>query len=112
MRIPLQLIIPLHTLKTINSYALIDSSADISCINYDFIKKHRLPVSKLEDPICSWNADGSPNKKGDIQYPCTLFINIEGIIQKVVFHVISLKDNVILGLPWLWATNPVINWTA
>jgi len=40
MRIPLQLIVPLHTLKTIDSYALIDSGADISCIDYDFVKKH------------------------------------------------------------------------
>jgi len=101
MRIPLQLIVPLHTLKTIDSYALIDSSADISCINYDFVKKHHLPVSKLEDPICSRNANGSLNKKGDIRYSCTLFINIKGITQKVVFHVMSLKDNIILGLPWL-----------
>ena len=109
MRIPLQLIVPSHTLKTVDSYALIDSGADISCIDYDFVKKHRLPTVKLEEPICSQNADGSLNKKGDILYSCTLFTNIEGITQKVIFHVMSLKDNVILGLPWLRATNPTID---
>jgi len=68
MRIPLQLIVPSHTLKTVDSYALVDSGADISCIDYDFVKKHRLPTVKLEEPIRSRNADGSLNKKGDILY--------------------------------------------
>jgi len=66
MRIPLQLIVPSHTLKTVNSYALINSGADISCIDYSFVKKHKLSVAKLEEPIHSRNADGSLNKKGDI----------------------------------------------
>jgi len=111
MRIPLQLIVPLHTLKIINSYALIDSGADISCINYNFVRKHCLLVTKLETPIWLTNMDGSFNKK-DIHYMCTLFINIEGITQRVVFYIMSLKDNIILGLSWLRSTNPTINWTA
>jgi len=112
MRIPLQLIVPSHTLKTVDSYVLIDSGTDISCIDYSFVKKHKLPVTKLEESIRSRNTDGSLNKKGDIQYSCTLFISIEGITQKILFHIMSLKDNVILGLPWLRATNLTINWTA
>ena len=112
MRIPLQLIVPSHTLKTVDSYALVDSGADISCIDYDFVKKHQLPTVKLEEPIRSRNADGSLNKKGDILYSCTLFTSIEGITQKVIFHVMSLKDNVILGLPWLRTTNPTIDWSS
>jgi len=71
MRIPLQLIVPSHTLKTVDSYTLIDSGADISCIDYDFVKKHHLPTSKLEDPICSRNADGSLTKKR--RYPILLY---------------------------------------
>jgi len=83
----------------------------MSCIDYNFVKRHCLPVTKLETPIRSTNTDGLFNKK-DICYMCTLFINIKGITQKIVFYVISLKDNIILGLPWLCSTNPTINWAA
>ena len=33
MRIPVQLITPSHTLKVVDSSALVDSGADISCID-------------------------------------------------------------------------------
>ena len=40
MQIPIQLLVSGQSLKTVDSRALIDSSADISCIDWDFVKKH------------------------------------------------------------------------
>jgi hypothetical protein len=111
MQIPIQLIVPSHTMKAVDSRALIDSGADISCIDWQFVRKHQLPTTKLKTPIRARNADHSFNKNGDIRHTCTLFLNVEGIAQKITLHVMALgRDNVILGLPWLKSTNPTIDW--
>ena len=47
MQIPIQLIVPSHTMKAIDTCALIDSGANISCIDWDFVKKHQLPTIML-----------------------------------------------------------------
>ena len=111
MQIPIQLIEPSHTLKAINTRALIDSSASISCLDWGFVRKHSLPTTRLKKPIYARNADNSINSKGVIRFTSTLFLNIEGITRKVTFHVISLgNENIILGLPWLKDVNPTIDW--
>ena len=51
MRIPLQIIEPTHAMKVIDTHALVDSGADISCLDYQFARKHRLPLTKLSTPI-------------------------------------------------------------
>lgn len=112
IRTPLQLIISSHILKIVDSYVLINSRAHLSCIDYDFVRKYKLPISKFKVSIYSRNANGSLNQWGGIWYTCTLFSNIKGIAQKIDFYIMSLKDNVILELSWLWSTNTVINWTA
>ena len=111
MRIPLQVIEPSRTMKAIDTHALIDSGADISCLDHQFARKHRLPLTKLTTPVLIRNADLSENKQGLIKYTCRLFLNIEGLTHNVTFHVISCgKENLILGLPWLQTINPKINW--
>ena len=82
MQIPIQLIVPSHTMKAIDTHALVDSGADISCIDWDFVKKHWLSTTKLKTSIWAWNADNFYNKKGDILYTCILFLNIEGNCSK------------------------------
>ena len=111
MQIPIQLIVPLHIMKAINTHTLVDSCTDISCINWDFVKEHWLPTTKLETPIQVWNTNNFYNKKGDILYTWTLFLNVKGIALKTILHVMACgQDNIILGLPRLKATNPSINW--
>ena len=94
------------------SYFLIKNSGnDISCIDWNFVKKHQLPTTKLKTLIQAQNTDNFYNKKGDILYMCTLFLNIEGIALKTTLHIMACRqDNVILGLPWLKAANSSINW--
>ena len=111
MHILVQLITPLHTLKVIDSSALIDSSADISCIDWQFVRKHRLPTEKLASSIAVHNVDQTANKTGAIRYSCTLYTNIEEIAQKHLFYVMGCgRKNVILGLSWLCTMNPIIDW--
>ena len=100
-------------MKVVDTHALIDSGADISCLDYQFAWKHCLPLAKLPSPVCIQNADLSKNKQGPIKYTCCLFLNIAGITHDVTFHVMSCgKENIILGLPWLKVVNPKIDWKA
>ena len=66
MQIPVQLIVPSHSMKVVNTWALVDSGADISCIDQHFVRKYNLPTTKLPVPIWAKNADHSHNKNGDI----------------------------------------------
>ena len=98
-------------MKAVDTHALIDSGADISCIDYQFAKRNHLPLTHLATPTLIRNADLSENKPGIIKYSCHLFLNIKGIIHDVTFHVMSCgKENLILGLPWLRTVNPKIDW--
>lgn len=111
MRIPAQLLFPDQSLKAINIRALVDSGANISCIDWDFVKKHRLPRTKLATPIPV--VDESANKTRVIWYTCTLFLHIEGITMEETLHVMHCgNENVIIGRPWLKKTNPRINCVA
>ena len=111
MQIPLQVIIPSHTMKVADTHALIDSRADISCLDYQFACRHCLPLTKLQTPVLIQNADLAENKRGPIWYTCHLFISIKGITHEVTFHVMACgKENLILGLLWLKTINPTIDW--
>ena len=79
MYIPVQLITPSHTLKVVDSSALVDSGADISFIDWQFVRKHKLPIEKLTFSIAVRNVDQTVNKTSAIRYTCTLYTNIEGI---------------------------------
>ena len=110
MRIPVQLITSSHTLKVVDSSALVDSGANISCIDWQFVRKHWLPTEKLASPITTRNIDQTTNKSGVICYTCTLYTNIKGITQKHLFYIMDCRhENIILGLSWLCATNPTID---
>ena len=112
MQIPIQLIVPLHTMKAVETRALIDSGASISCIDWGFVRKQRIPTQCLKTPIQARNVDNSVNSKGVIQFTTTLFLDIGGITRQATLYVMNLgNENVILGLPWLKDVNPSINWT-
>ena len=111
MQIPIQLIVPSHTMKAVETRALIDSGASISCIDWGFVRKQRIPTQRLKNPIQAQNTDNSVNSKGVIRFTTTLFLDIGGITCRATLYVMNLGNkNVILGLPWLKDINPSINW--
>ena len=112
MQIPIQLVVPLHTMKAVETRALIDSGASISCIDWGFVRKQRIPTQRLKNPIQARNTDNSDNSKGVIRFTTTLFLDIGGITCQATLYIMYLgNENVILGLPWLKDDNPSINWT-
>ena len=112
MQIPIQLIVPSYSIEVVDTRALVDSGADISCTDQHFIRKHNLPTIKPPIPIQARNANHSHDKSSNIQYTCDLFVDIQGLAQKVILHGMTCgKENIILGLSWLKKANPTINWT-
>ena len=93
--------------KDVITKALIDSGASINCLDWGFVKNHKIPYYRLPQLICARNVDGSDNKSGVIKFISTIFIHIKGIIHRVLFHIINCgNENVILGTPWLEKVNP------
>ena len=111
MKIPIQLINPSYTMKVVNTHALIDSSTEISCIDWEFVWKYQLPTNWFKISIIVHNVDQSVNRNRKILFTTTLFLNIDGIIQEIIHHIMNCGvENVILGDLWLWKVNPIIDW--
>ena len=88
---------------------IVEQTSPASIINSP--KKNHLPLTRLATPMLIHNTNLSENKQGIIKHACRLFLNIEGIIHDVTFHVMSCgKENLILGLPWLQTVSPKIDW--
>jgi len=65
----------------------------------------------LEKPIAIRNVDSTNNSRGAIMYQVESNVFFKGHIERMRMDVCDLgKMEVILGMPWLAAHNPVINW--
>ena len=90
------------TLESFPMKALIDSGCTGSCINEEFIKKHRINLVPLPKPIPVFNADGSQNIGGKITHLAQLKINIGGHEEIMDLGVSNLgKSDIFLGHNWL-----------
>jgi hypothetical protein len=97
--------------EIVETKALIDSGAGGTFVSQEFIQKHKIPTTKLQDPIRVYNVDGTKNKEGMITERIILPVEIGGQKRNILFLVSGLgKENFILGFPWLRKTNPVIDW--
>ena len=91
--------------KDIITQALIDCGALINCLNWGCIRQYKHPCYRLPQPIHAKNIDGSYKNAGIIKFIMTLFIQIDGIIHHVLFHIINCGNvNMILSVPWLEKT--------
>ena len=107
--IKLKFIVSPLTMKDVNTTTIIDSGAQINCIDWAFIQWHRIPMKLLKHPFPIWNTDQTSNII--CWYEATVYVQLENITQKVHFYVMNGgKENVILRHPWLEAVNPIINW--
>ena len=92
--------------------ALIDSGATESFISPDLCDYFFIPTYQLPKPRTIRNVDGTKNKIGDVTTAATIDIKYNNKITTHTFYVIDLgTDHMLLGMPFLAATNPDINWT-
>jgi len=91
--------------------ALLDSGATGLFMNKEFVEKNGFRMEKLERPVKVMNVDGTHNKGGDITHKVTCNIYYRGHRDRARFDVCNLgRTEVILGMPWLAAHNPEIDW--
>jgi len=91
--------------------ALLDSGVTGLFMNKEFVEKNGFRMEKLERPVKVMNVDGTHNKGGDITHEVTCNVFYKGHRERARFDVCNLgRTEVILGMPWLVAHNPEIDW--
>jgi len=91
--------------------ALLDSGATGLFMDMTFAKEQRFKMEKLKKPLLVRNVDGIVNAGGAIthQVECNMFF--KGHIERARMNICNLgKTELILGMLWLAAHNPEIDW--
>jgi len=90
---------------------LLDSKATGLFMNTTFAKEKGFKMERMKNPLLVKNVDGTVNIGGAIthQVECNMFF--KGHVERVRMDVCNLgKTEVILGILWLAAHNPEIDW--
>jgi len=91
--------------------ALLDSSAMGMFMDRQTAARHGFKLQKLEKPLMVKNVDGTVNSGGAITHQVECNVFYKGHMERMQMDVCDLgKTEVILGMPWLVAHNPEINW--
>jgi len=101
----------LEIYKGVAVKVLLDSGATGLFINTAFAKEKGFKMKKLKNPLLVRNIDGTVNVGEAIthQVECNMFFKEH--IERVRINICNLgKTEVILGIPWLAAYNPEIDW--
>ena len=101
----------INTHEGVTVKALLDSGATGMFIDKKFVEKHGFKLDKLEKPLIVTNVDGSNNSRGRITHEIECNVYYRGHQERMRFDVCNLgRTEVILGMPWLVAHNPEIDW--
>jgi len=101
----------IDTHEGITVKALLDSGATGMFVDKKFAKRHGFRLDKLEKLLIVTNVDGSNNSGGRITHEIECNVYYRGHQERIKFDVCNLgKMDVILGMLWLVAHNPEINW--
>ena len=96
-------------MKDVDTTTIIDSGAQINCIDWTFMQRNHIPTKLLKHSFPIQNTDQTSNII--CQYEVVVYVQLRSVTQKVCFYVINGgKENAMLGHPWLEAVNPIINW--
>jgi len=91
--------------------ALLDSGATGMFMDRQMAARHGFKLQKLERPLMVKNMDRTINSGGAITHQVECNVFYKGHVERMRMDVCDLgKTEVILGMPWLAAHNPEINW--
>ena len=101
----------LESHKGVAIKALLDSGATGLFINITFAKEKGFKMEKLKKPLLVRNVDGIVNAGGAITHQVKYNMFFKGHIERARIDMCNLgKIELILGMPWLAAYNPEIDW--
>ena len=91
--------------------ALLDSGTTGMFMDRQMAARHGFKLQKSDRPIAIRNVDSMNNSRGAIMYQVKCNMFYKGHVERMRMDVCDLgKTEVILGMPWLAAHNPEINW--
>ena len=97
--------------KGVSVKALLDSSATGMFADKKFVEKNSFKLKKLDRPVKIRNVDGTGNSRGLVTHEIEVNMYYQGHVERMKLDVCNLgRIEVILGMPWLAAYNPEINW--
>src|SRR5882757_6992801 len=95
-----------------NTRALVDSGTTDNFISPTLLRTSNIKAYKLSKPCIIRNVDGTKNNNGATKSTVLLMIRHNGQDTKQKFYVADLgEDWMILGMPFLAAANPDIDWS-
>jgi len=90
---------------------LLDSGVTGIFMDKEFVQEQGFKMEKLDKPVEVKNVDGTDNNKGRIEYEIECNMYFKGHVERIRVDVCKLgRTKVILGMPWLAAHNPEIDW--
>jgi len=91
--------------------ALLDSGTTGIFVDKKFVEEHGFRLEKLDRPVEVKNVDGTSNSGGNITHELECNVFYRGHHERLRIDVCDLgRTKMILGIPWLAAHNPEINW--
>jgi len=91
--------------------ALLDSGATGMFMDKKIAAKHGFRLQKLERPVAVRNVDRTNNSGGAIIHQVEVNVYYKSYVERMRMDICNLgKTDMILGMPWLQAHNPEINW--
>ena len=109
-----QVKVPLHLQtksRVAKLHALLDSGATDNFISPLIINRFKIQTHKLPKPKIVRNVDGSRNSIGPMTESVTLDVHYYNQKVPLCFYVMNLgSDSMLLGMPFLAAYNPEIDW--
>ena len=91
--------------------ALLDSGATGLFMNTTFAREKGFKIEKLKKPLLVRNMDGTVNAGGAIIHQVEYNMFFKGHVERARMDICNLgKTEVILGILWLAAHNPEIDW--
>ena len=97
--------------KGVSVKALLDSGVTRIFADKKFVEKNSFKLEKLDRPVRIRNIDGTENSGGLVTHEIEVNVYYRGYVERMRLDVCDLgRTDVILGMPWLAAHNPEINW--
>jgi len=101
----------LDTYEGITIKALLDSGVTGMFMDKRMAARHEFKLQKLKRPIAVRNVNRTNNSGGAITHQVKANMYYKGHVERMRIDICNLgKTEITLGMPWLAAHNPEINW--